>query len=81
VANQISYYRKEDYFLVIHQYLSELIEISAFRTRILQMENKDFNKANIILNDFEQLETFSFVEDLDNFSNLHGKISDLFFDD
>ena len=80
VTRQIKYDRKKDYFLLIHKYLTRLILPSEFRVQFLQMEKEDAKKAAIILKDFQQLEVFSLAEDLDEFSDLMGKISNLCFE-
>lgn len=80
MTRQIKYDRKKDYFLLIHKYLTRLILPSEFRVQFLQMEKEDAKKAAIILKDFQQLEVFSLAEDLDEFSDLMGKISNLCFE-
>jgi hypothetical protein len=80
VTRQINYDRKKYYFLLIHKYLTRLILPSEFRVQFLQMEKEDAKKAAIILKDFQQLEVFSLAEDLDEFSDLMGKISNLCFE-
>lgn len=80
VTQQIIYNRKNHYFLLIHQYLTRSILPSEFRVQFLQIEKEDSKKAAIILKDFLQLEVFSLAEDLDEFSDLMGKISNLCFE-
>ena len=77
VEQQIIYNRKNDYFLLINKYLNQLITPSEFRIEFLKMEKKDGTKANKILQDSQQLSVFSLVENLEEFSNLMGQISDL----
>ena len=80
VEVQISYNRKNDYFLLINKYLNQLITPSEFRNEFLEMEKQDSTKAEKILQDFQQLSFFSLVENLEEFSNLTGQISDLCFE-
>jgi len=77
VEQQITYNRKNDYFLLINKYLNQLITPSEFRIEFLKMEKQDGTKAKKILQDFQQLSFFSLVENLEEFSNLMGQISDL----
>ena len=80
VERQISYNRKNDYFLLISKYLNQLITPSEFRNEFLEMEKQDSTKAEKILQDFQQLSFFSLVENLEEFSNLTDQISDLCFE-
>ena len=80
VEEQITYDRKADYFLLIHQYLTRVISLYEFQSKLVEMEEEDSTKARIILENFQELEDFSLVEDLDKFSGLMGRISDLCFD-
>jgi 3-dehydroquinate dehydratase len=77
VAKQISYNRKKDYFIVIHQYLSPIITLSEFRSKFLQMKKDDSAKATIILENFQELEVFTLAKDLEKFSDLISQISTL----
>ena len=76
VEQQITY-RKNNYFLLINKYLNQLITPSEFRIEFLKMEKQDGTKAKKILQDFQQLSFFSLVENLEEFSNFMGQISDL----
>ena len=80
VEEQISYNRKKDYFLLIHEYLSRVISPYEFRSKFLQMEKEDSKKATIILEDFQELEVFTLAEDLEKFSDLITQISTLCFE-
>ena len=80
VAEQISWNRKNDYFLLIHHYLSRVIPPYQFRVQFLQMEKEDSNKGAIILEDFQELEVFTLAEDLEKFSDLINQISTLCFE-
>lgn len=75
--NQISYQRKDDYYLLFDQYINELITPEVFQSKLLKMEKQDGNRAKIILTDFQQLETFLVELLAIEFSFLLGKVSDL----
>jgi hypothetical protein len=81
VEQQIIYNRKNDYFLLINNYLKQLITPSEFKIEILKMEKQDGRKAKKILQDSQQLSLFFFVESLKEFSNLMQQILDLCFED
>ena len=49
VAQQISYNRKKDYYILIDQYLSQIIPPSEFRSKFLQMKKEDSEKSILIL--------------------------------
>ena len=59
VERQISYNRKDEYFSLINDYLSEKINPSIFRGKFLKMQEQDDHKAQIMQEDFEQLSNFS----------------------
>ncbi len=80
VNKQITYNRKADYFLLIHEYLTRVITLYEFQSKLVVMEKENSRKSNIILENFQELESFSLAEDLDKFSSLRGRISDLCFD-
>ena len=80
VAGQLKYNRKEDYFLLIHEYLSRVISPNEFRSKFLQMKREDSKKATILLEDFQELEVFTLAEDLEKFSDLIYEISTLCFE-
>jgi len=77
VGKQIRYNRKKDYFIVIHEYLSQIITLYEFRSKFLQMGNDDSAKATIILENFQELEVFTLAKDLKKFSYLISEISTL----
>ena len=77
VAEQIYYNRKKDYFIVIHEYLSQIITPYEFRSKFLQMKKDDSAKATIILENFQELEVFTLAKDLEKFSDLISQISTL----
>jgi hypothetical protein len=77
VAKQIWYNRKKDYFIVIHEYLSQIITPYEFRSKFLQMKKDDSAKATIILENFQELEVFTLAKDLEKFSDLISQISTL----
>lgn len=80
VEVQITYNRKVDYFLLIHDYLIQVTTPYEFRCKLIEMTKEDSMKATIIRENFQQLEDFSIAENLDKFSGLMGKISNLCFD-
>ena len=63
--------------MLINKYLNQLITPSEFRIEFLKMEKQDGTKANKILQDYQQLSVFSLVDNLEEFSNIMGQISDL----
>ena len=64
VERQISYNRKDEYFSLINDYLSEKINPSIFRGKFLKMQEQDDHKAQIMQEDFEQLSNFSIDSEL-----------------
>ena len=80
IYRQITYNRKADYFLLIHEYLTRVITLYEFQSKLVKMEDQDLKKASIILENFQELKSFSLAEDLDKFSDLMLEISDLCFD-
>ena len=80
VDKQISYNRKADYFLLIHEYLTRVISLHDFTSKLTKMDNENAREAKIILGNFQKLEEFFLVEDLDKFCNLIDPISNLCFD-
>ena len=80
IERQINYDRKADYFLLIHEYLTGAITLYEFQSKLVEMDNEDSRKATIILENFQELESFYLAEDLDTFSDLVLEISDLCFD-
>ena len=77
VANQIIYSRKKDYFILIDEYLTQAIIPDDFRLKFLEMEKDDSSKALLILENFQKLEVFTIVKDLEKFSDLIDEISTL----
>ncbi len=77
IHEQISYNHKEDYLLLIHEYLSQIISSDEFRSKFLQMEKEDSKKATLILEDFQKLEIFTFAEGTKKFFDLISEISTL----
>jgi hypothetical protein len=67
IDQQITYDRKADYFLLIHEYLTRVITLYEFQSKLVEMEKEDSRKSNRIL-------------DLDKFSSLRSRISDLCLD-
>jgi len=80
VEEQICYDRKKDYFILIDEYLSRTISLYDFRSKFLQMQNEDSEKATIILEDFQELENFTLANNLEKFSDLITDISSLCFE-
>jgi hypothetical protein len=80
IDQQITYDRKADYFLLIHEYLTRVITLYEFQSKLVEMEKEDSRKSNRILENFQELESFSLAEDLDKFSSLRSRISDLCLD-
>jgi len=77
VGEQLIYNRKEDYYSIINKYLNKTLTLVEFRTQFLDMEEEDMEKGYSILGNIQELEVFYLVEDLEKFSRLFGKISDL----
>ena len=80
VAGQIRYNRKKDYSILIHEYLSRIISPYEFRSKFLRMQDEDSDKSIIILKDFQELESFTLVKDLEIFSDSINKIETLCFE-
>ena len=80
VAKQICYNRKKDYFLLIDEYLSQVISPYEFRSKFLQMKKEDSKESTIILEDFKKLEVFTLAKNLEKFSDLISEISTLCFE-
>ena len=76
VAEQISYDRKEAYFLLISKFLDRSITISDFNSQIKELQEQDNRKSKIILENFEELQAFSLASDLNIFSNSIHYISE-----
>ena len=77
VGQQFNYNRKKDYFILIHEYLSQIITPYEFRSKFLEMQKDDSAKATIILENFQELEVFTLAKDLGKFSDLLSEISTL----
>ena len=75
VYRQIYFSRKSDYCSLIKKYLNTTIPPHKFRARFLGMVKQDDEKAEKILQDFNQLSSFSIDVNLDGFSSLFGRIS------
>lgn len=75
VQRQISYSQRSEYSSLIKEYLDEIITPSRFRAKFLEMRKKDEEKAQMILQDFKQLFTFSIDVKSDGFSSLFRRIS------
>lgn len=77
VGKQLIYNRKEDYYSIINKYLNKTLTLLEFRAQFLDMQKEDMEKGYAILGNTQELEVFYFVEDLEKFSRLIGKIIDL----
>lgn len=77
IYNQVKYDRKEDYFLLIQEYLTRGITLYEFQSKLKLITDEDDTTAKIILKDFQKLETFFLAQDLEKFSMLIDRISDL----
>ena len=80
IAYQIGYNRKNDYFILIYNYLSQIITPYEFRSKFLQMRKNDSAKAETILKNFQELKVFTIAKDLKKFSDLISQISTLCFE-
>lgn len=80
IEGQIGYNRRQDYFILIHQYLNRIILPHIFRSKFLEMTYEDTDKAEIILQNVKELEVFTLTKDLEKFSDLMGQISTLCFE-
>lgn len=77
VYHQICYNQKEDYFLLIEEYLNQVISPNDFRFKILEMTKEKSKETKIILGDFQKLEDFTFVEGYEKISDIILEISTL----
>ena len=77
INSQISYHRKENYFSLIEKYLKGKLTGHDFRSKFLKMETQDGKTAYTIKRDFQKLESFTLVDNLEDFSNLILEISTL----
>ena len=80
VAEQISYDRKEAYFLLISKFLDRSITISDFNSQIKELQEQDNRKSKILLENSQELQTFPLASDLKIFSNSINNISEVCFD-
>ena len=80
VEQQITYNRKTNYFLLIDEYLTQIITPDKFRSSFISMIKKDAKEAATILKNFQELENFYLVEHINTFSDSIGEISTLCFD-
>lgn len=77
IESQIFFDNKENYFSLIEEYLRGKLAGRDFRSQFRKMENKDEETAYIIQQDFQKLETFTFADQLEDFSNSMVEISRL----
>lgn len=80
IQRQITYSRKNDYSLLIKKYLNRLISGFEFQREFLRIANDDGEKAKQILEDYQKLSSFSFVENCEEFHNLFNELWDLCLD-
>ena len=74
VYRQIYFNRKSEYVFLIKKYLNTPFPPHIFRARFLEMVKQDDEKADKILQDFNQLSSFSIEGNLDEFSSLFERI-------
>ena len=70
VERQIIYNRKKEYFIVIDNYLNQVIAPDDFQSKISKMVFQDTRNADAIIKDFQKLEVFTLATDLEQFYNL-----------
>ena len=80
VESQINFNRKEEYFLLVDQYLRQQIDSYEFRRLFLIMHNEDSEATYIICSNLQTLETFKLVNHLSKISDLITEISILCLD-
>ena len=80
IESQVCYNYKENYFSLIEKYLKGKLAGYDFRSKFLEMENQNNQIAYRIEDDFQKLEAFTLADELEDFSNLILKISELCFD-
>ena len=68
IEQQISYNRKEEYFSLIKNYLAKKINPNTFKGKFLKMWKQDYDTAQIMKEDFEQLSNFSIDLELEESS-------------
>ena len=77
VEKQIIYNRKNDYFKLIDNYLSQVISPHDFRIQLSEMTFQDARNANVILKDFQKLEVFTLETDCNQFMSVMFRIIEL----
>ena len=76
VEQQILFNRKSEYYSLIKKYVDKTLSPDIFRAELLEMVKQDNEKAEKILQDFNQLSSFSIDVNLDTFSSSFERISD-----
>ena len=76
VEQQIHFSRKSEYCSLIKKYVYKTLPPHIFRGEFLEMVKQDDEKAEKILQDFNQLSSFSIDVNLDKFSFSFERISD-----
>ena len=80
IQSQVMYNRKDEYFLLIENYLQKVVSPFDFRSQLSKMQREDCIKAREICRSPEELSKFYLLDNLDDFSDLILDISDIGFD-
>lgn len=73
----ISYQNKEKYYLLISQYLDNLVSSPSFQVAFLELDQEDAEAGKILLNDIKQFQTFPIDLRAIKFGSLIQEISQL----
>lgn len=80
IKKQISYNRKQDYFSLISEFLNRNLEIHEFESQINELQKEDDRKSKKILENFQNLQSFSLASDLEMFNTPINNILEACFD-
>ena len=80
IKSQIAYNHKKDYLLLLSKFLDKSIAIHKFEYQLKEFHKQDIQQSKIVLENFQDLKHFYIAADLQIFSNLINKISELCFD-
>ena len=80
VQDQISYDRKDEYFLLIIKFLNRSLGIYNFESQMKELREQDNQKSKIVLENPQELQAFTLASDLKIFSNSINNISEVCFD-
>ena len=80
IKSQIAYNHKKDYLLLLSKFLDKSIAIHKFEYQLKEFHKQDIQQSKIVLENFQDLQHFYIAADLQIFSNLINKISELCFD-